>query len=347
MPGRKLIQRLVVWVGQLCLQIAPYLSILVGKHFLNVMIRSSCLLLIITVAILVTNAPIAYGWNKATHMAIGSIAYRDLQQTSPQTLTRVLTILKQHPYYQRQWVPQLTRANLTAQEQDEYLFMIAARWPDDIKGVDHYHDHFSWHFINYVYAPQLGVARSDTTLPTGETILGAYELNRQILKSNAADSAKAVALCWLFHLTGDVHMPLHTMALVDRQFPQGDKGGNLFKIKVMMSSNTTNLHSLWDNMLLGTDDYQSVANLAIQERVAFPRTQLAQMGNPSILVWSKESFQLAQDNAYRNNTLQAGSEEEGTVLPADYIETVKPIAQRQVALSGYRLTDELVADVSN
>lgn len=310
------------------------------------MMRSYYLLLIVVIGWLIATLPPVYGWNKATHMAIGSMAYRDLQQTSPQTLTRVLTILKQHPYFQRQWAPQLKQRKLTEQEQDEYLFMLAARWPDDIKGIDRYHDHFSWHFINYVYAPQLGIARSDTTLPTGETILGAYELNRQLLKSDAADSAKAIALCWLFHLTGDVHMPLHTLALVDRQFPQGDKGGNLFKIKLMLSSNTTNLHAFWDDMLLGTDDYQAVVDLAIQERAAFPRTQLAQLGNPGIVAWSKESFQLAQDNAYRNNTLQAGTEDEGAVLPVDYSATVKPIAQRQVALSGYRLADELVADLT-
>ncbi len=62
--------------------------------------------------------------------------------------------------------------------------------------------------------------------------------------------------------------------------------------------------------------------------------------------WSKESFILAQDNAYRSNTLVAGTDQEGAVLPTDYVATVKPIAQRQVALAGYRLADELTADVA-
>jgi len=296
---------------------------------------------------LLASIPTTYGWNKATHMAIGAMAYHNLQTTSSQTLPKVLALLKQHPYYKTQWAPQMSQLTLNEQEQDEYLFMLAARWPDDVKGTDPYHDHFSWHFINYVYAPQLGIARSDTTLPTGETILQAYDLNRQILKSDAPDSSKAVALCWLFHLAGDVHMPLHTSALVDKQFPEGDKGGNLFKIKVMLSSRTTNLHSFWDGMLLNSDAYHSVDSLAVELQSEFDRTRLTQLGSPDIAVWSRESFQLAQDNAYRSNTLQAGSDQEGAVLPPDYVATVQPIARRQVSLSGYRLTDELVADLTN
>ncbi|UHG91100.1 S1/P1 nuclease [Spirosoma oryzicola] len=303
--------------------------------------------ILVFIGLVFITLPAALGWNKATHMAIGAMAYQELNTTSPQLLPKLLTILKQHPYFQNRWAPQMAALKLSQQEQDEYLFMLAARWPDDVKGTDPYHDHFSWHFINYVYAPQQGIARSDSALPTGETILQAYALNRQLLKSNVADSSKAIALCWLFHLTGDVHMPLHTSALVGTQFPQGDKGGNLFKIKLALSSNTTNLHSFWDGMLLNSDDYHSADSLATQERAAFSRTQLPQLGNLDLIDWSKESFQLAQDNVYRNNTLQAGSETEGSVLPPDYIATVKPIARRQVALAGYRLADELVADLSN
>jgi hypothetical protein len=286
------------------------------------------------------------GWNKPTHMAIGAIAYRDLQASSPQLADKVVAILRQHPHFQSRWATQLATPDLSEDERKEYLFMLAARWPDDIRGNDGYHDHPTWHFINYVYAPQQGVIRSDTTLATGETILQAFEQNRQILRSNAPDSAKAVALCWLFHLAGDVHMPLHTAALVDTQFPQGDRGGNLFKIKVAMSSQTINLHSFWDGMLLGVDDYRSVDSMAVQLRHELARNQLPQLGRASGIVdWSKESFQLAQDNAYRSNTLQPGTDQDGAVLPADYVATVKPIAQRQVALSGYRLADELMADL--
>lgn len=284
-----------------------------------------------------------YAWNRATHMVTGAIAYRELQTTSPQITARLVAILRQHPEFQQRWASKLNDPALSDDDRNQYLFMLAARWPDDVRG--NAYDHPTWHYINYIYAPEQGMARTDTTLATGENILQAFEQNRQILRSNAPDSVKAIALCWLFHLTGDVHQPLHASALVDKQFPEGDRGGNLFKIKVMMSSQTINLHSFWDGMLLGADDFQSVRNLAVQIRQSDSRNQLPPFGNRTITDWSKESFQLAQDNVYRSNTLQPGSDQEGAVLPADYVATVKPIAQRQVALAGYRLADELIADL--
>ena len=112
-----------------------------------------------------------------------------------------------------------------------------------------------------------------------------------------------------------------------------------------MSSQTINLHSFWDGMLLGSDDFQSARNLTVLIRQAELRNQLPQLGKMNITDWAKESFQLAQDNAYRNNTLQSGTDQEGAILPLDYVATVKPITQRQVALAGYRLADELVTDL--
>ncbi len=307
--------------------------------------RFAALLLVVCLVLISAVFMPTFGWNRATHMVTGAIAYREMMSTSPQTVARAVDLLRQHPYYKQQWAGKITDPTLSEDDRNQYLFMMAARWPDDVRGSAY--DHPSWHYINYIFAPEQGIARTDTVLATGETILQAFAHNRQILRSNAPDSAKAIALCWIFHLTGDVHQPLHATALVDRQFPEGDKGGNLFKIKVMMSSQTINLHSFWDGMLLGQDDFQSVRNLAVQIRQAVSREQLPQLGKTDIETWSKESFQLAQDNAYRSNTLTPGTDQEGTVLPPDYVATVKPIARRQVALAGYRLADEVTADLVN
>jgi len=286
-----------------------------------------------------------YAWNKATHMVIGAIAYRDLRSSSSQTAARVVAILKQHPDYQPRWASKLGDPALSNDERDEYLFMLAARWPDDIKAPGNPYNHPTWHYVNFVYAPDQGIIRSDSTLATGENILQAYAQNQAIVRSNAPDPEKAIALCWLFHLTGDVAMPLHTTALIDARFPDGDQGGNLFFIRVTPGDKTINLHSFWDGMLLGADDYTAARNLAVQERQSFPRNQLPQLCENSVTGWAKESFQLAQDSAYRSHTLATGTDAEGAVLPADYVATVKPIAARQVALAGYRLSDELRAVV--
>ncbi len=287
----------------------------------------------------------SFAWNKATHMVIGAIAYRELRSTSPQTAARVVAILKQHPDYSSRWASKLNDPELSSDGQDEYLFMLAARWPDDIKEKNNPYNHSAWHYVDFIYMPDKGIARTDSSLDMHENILLAYNQNRDVLRSNAPDPEKAIALCWLFHLTGDVTMPLHTTALIDSHFPDGDQGGNKFKIRVTPSGKTINLHSFWDGMLLGADDYTSARNLAVQERNVTPRYQLPQLCEMGITAWAIASFQLAQDTVYRSHTLAAGTDEEGVVLPADYVATVKPIAERQVALAGYRLADELVADV--
>jgi hypothetical protein len=44
---------------------------------------------------------------------------------------------------------------------------------------------------------------------------------------------------------GDIHQPLHAVALFNEQFPKGDQGGNLFLIKY--NKNIGNLHKLFDS----------------------------------------------------------------------------------------------------
>jgi hypothetical protein len=307
--------------------------------------RTAFLNRIVLLVCLVCFSGLAYGWNKPTHMAIGAIAYYDLKAKSPRTVARVIALLKQHPDANTRWAKVMRDSTLSEDERAKYLFMLAARWPDDIRGQKNPNDHASWHFINYVFNPTLGMAQKDTILATGENILQAFELNRQILKSDAPDSSKAIALCWLFHLAGDVHMPLHTAALISPQFPEGDRGGNLFKIKVSMSNPTLNLHSFWDGMLLGTDDFRAADKLALQLIQAHPRPKRFRRRDVDIVGWSKESFDLARTLAYQQGTLTAGTGNEGALLPPDYVATVKPVAEQRVALAGHRLAGELKVDV--
>jgi hypothetical protein len=63
----------------------------------------------------------------------------------------------------------------------------------------------------------------------------------------------------------------------------------------------------------------------------------------SFAQWAKqESFTLAKEDAYRNRQLRGSRDQHnGEVFPADYITTVKPLAERRIVLAGYRLADVL------
>jgi hypothetical protein len=57
-------------------------------------------------------------------MLSGAIAYRVLQQESPQTIEKVKTVLEKHPWYANQWQARLQ--DVPAAERDLVLFMQAA-----------------------------------------------------------------------------------------------------------------------------------------------------------------------------------------------------------------------------
>ena len=59
---------------------------------------------------------------------------------------------------------------------------------------------------------------------------------------------KAIHLCWVMHLVGDIHQPLHCVSLYCEQFPNGDHGGNdsLYRLG---GKRIIKLHPFWDELL--------------------------------------------------------------------------------------------------
>jgi hypothetical protein len=306
-------------------------------------VGSGCLVGILLVLVAVSSA---LAWNKAGHMVAGAIAYADLQQNHPETLARVVALLKTHPHFATKWAPRLAQFHLTPEEQALSLFMLAARWPDDIREDPIFH-HGPWHYINLPYKPEGQPASVQPVDPPPDNILQAYQTNLDILRIPAPASTKAVAFCWVFHLIGDVHQPLHAVALFTTQFPppEGDRGGTRFYIRAPEGAHTISLHTFWDDLILGSERFQSVRNTATALRLQpeHARAQLPELRETSFEHWAKqESFSVAKEHAYRNGQLQGSREQHhGEVLPADYIETVQPLAERRIVLAGYRLADVL------
>ena len=77
-------------------------------------------------------------WNKAGHMVSGAIAYSTLQQASATALARVVELLKAHPHFSTKWTAEIAKPFVPPEERDLYLFMLAARWPDDIRDTQRF-----------------------------------------------------------------------------------------------------------------------------------------------------------------------------------------------------------------
>ncbi len=310
---------------------------------LNVMRYLFVVLTLIASFLLLLPTP-AYAWNKAGHMVTGAIAYSELQKNDSQALAKAIDLLKQNSDLNDRWLSQINQNTDSTLNPDQILFMQAARWPDDIRSRPQL-SHPKWHYIDFPYKPPSQPASVSVEEPDPENLLIAFRENLDRVRHSNDDSEKAIALSWLFHLTGDVHQPLHTTSLFTTEYPQGDRGGNLFHIKVKQDSKPINLHKFWDDLILGSQDIRSVRNRATQLRLnpSYSRTKLSELSQKQFDGWAKpESFELAKKVAYRNGTLAGSPQEDSApVLPADYPNIAKQVAERRAVLAGYRLADLL------
>lgn len=276
-------------------------------------------------------------------MVSGAIAYAQLKAANPAAAERVIQLLKAHPQYEK-WERRLDDA--PESDRDLVLFMQAARWPDDIRDDSAYH-HSKWHYINLPFKP---AGQPDTIVPPpsdADNILRAFDLNLAVAANpQATDADRAVALCWVFHLVGDVHQPLHTASLYTTAYPRGDRGGNSVMIRVKeQNASAINLHKFWDDLIIGSENLRSVRNKAIELRLRpeFARAALLELRDANFEHWIRmESFELARSAAYRDGQV-TGSPDAATAptLPDDYVPIAKAVGERRIVLAGHRLADLL------
>src|SRR5687767_9909599 len=88
----------------------------------------------------------ANAWNRGGHMVSGAIAHGELLARDPGAVQATVALLMRHPDYASRWRPQLEARDPA--ERDALLFMLAARWADDVRG-DRRYDHPTWHYVNY------------------------------------------------------------------------------------------------------------------------------------------------------------------------------------------------------
>lgn len=311
----------------------------------------SWLMASLTVMLAGWSANPALAWNKAGHMVTGAIAYSVLKQDSPPTIDKVVAVLKKHPAYEKRWQKMIHQPYVPEGDRNLYLFMLAARWPDDARGdptfypPDLHRDR--WHYINLPYKPDGQPDDVQTAPPDEISIFRGYEANLARLGTTTPDTDRAVALCWIFHLIGDVHQPLHTTSLFTTQFQKedgkliGDRGGTRFYIRAREEGSVISLHKLWDDLILGSDRFLDTRNEAIKLRLRpeFARDKLTELAETEFTHWaSKESLPLAREVVYRQGRLPGSSvKSEAPVLHEEYTGAAKAVAERRVVLAGYRL----------
>jgi len=267
----------------------------------------------------------AFGWVDTGHMVVASIAYEHLTPTAKAEAERLLKI------------------GGTDRTND---FISAACWADDIRRDRR--ETAPWHFID-IHFRQDG--KPDTNKPDAENVVWAIDKFEKVLADKSApDADRADALRFLLHFVGDVHQPLHATSRDTDTLPNGDAGGNRFRIEppdiyANDSRPPRNLHIIWDLACgflseskmdfrpLTTDGRDQMKKLGDEAQEAYPMKSLPQARNLDPNVWANESFEQDVKFVY---SLPEGSK------PSDaYLAQGQKICEKRLALAGYRLSEVL------
>ena len=271
-------------------------------------------------------------WNVTGHEVIAAIAWNHL---TPVARTKVVALLRRGP--PEAHLGDLEPTSGTPDERARQLFIAASTWSDVIRNraiAQHAYDRSNWHYADYFWKEKDGKIESLPGMgPGAENAVERIGAMRAVLAAPGADSSRAIALAWIEHLVGDIHQPLHASARVTPDLPKGDRGGNDFRL----GGNPNSLHAYWDSILdiveppagdLGAS-VDRWANI-IEQRLPMSSFTAAEL-DAGVDVWARESVEIAQRVLYPPTLA------EHAVPGADYKRTADAVAERRIALAGYRL----------
>jgi hypothetical protein len=286
-------------------------------------------------------------------MAVAYVAYQHL---TPAQQARAYALLQLNPNY-KTWLSYLP-AGTSATDQQMYVFMMAATWPDEIKAMNSgyqndgdnapktpeatmntgYTDkymHKYWHFVDNAFSPD-GTPLPTTPAVNAETQIVAL---RADIASTEDDALKSYDLTWLLHLVGDVHQPLHCTTRATAALPKGDLGGN----SIAVSTPDLELHAYWDDLLgVGSTKNYAKAFAAAKALADADPTAAADLKTDD---WVQESFTLAKSDVYMDPPIGTGKGPY-TISPSSaYATNALAVAQKRVALAGTRLANVLNAEL--
>lgn len=285
-------------------------------------------------------------WNSTGHEIVAQIAY---DQLSPQTKSAIIAVLKHHPRLNEDLLHDTQRAK----DSDLAMFLRAATWPDMLRYPPHpmhYTEHHpKWHYVDYpfnldgVKGPPPITQWDGHTFPTN-LIQAMQMLTAQLKDPKIPLDRKAIDICWVEHLVGDIHQPLHASSMYSKDFPQGDMGGNLEMIRTS-ATETMPLHTYWDDIEGLSLDPDYIRKTADRIEAEHPASQLKdQISDLSVVDWAKESFVLAKSVAYLNGKLPyitkthwMADPSSAPPFPPGYQQQALAVADQRIALAGYRL----------
>jgi S1/P1 Nuclease len=316
-------------------------------------------IVLVAAVVILTASSRAFAWIDTGHRIVSLVAWADL---TPAAKSAISQILQQHPRYKQDLLNGLPDG-ADQPETDRFAFEIASTWPDLVRSYSNpmhaAYNHPNWHYIDIPYCLGGVTPHVDPdTRPGPHNVIEALTKNTADLRSpGVAAKDKAIALCWVLHLCGDIHQPLHCVSLFSPQFPNGDQGGNaLFILRdPPYPDSRMKLHLLWDELPGQYKNEEVMADFAAGLRLdpRYSRTALKDaIAVTDFATWANESHDLAIHYAYRNGTLAFSTGQQESLatgddqplppgLPPGYLKEAEDVAMTRVVLAGYRMADLL------
>lgn len=223
---------------------------------------------ILLAALIMVPAP-AQAWWDYGHETVASIAWRNM---TPKARAAADALMRQGRLLETPNCPVRTIEQ-------------AAYWADCVKPGERFSYASSWHYQNVNICKPFDLKEA---CKDGNCVSAQITRNAKLLADPKVPvRERLMALAFLAHFVGDVHMPLHAG---DR----GDYGGNRARAAYGAAvTQRMNLHGIWDGYL---------AERAISTPPPLVRTYSAEeraaMDGGTVEDWSRESWLVARDTVY-------------------------------------------------
>jgi len=297
----------------------------------------------ISFALLLAAPARAFAWHDNGHMIMAQVAYLRL---TPAAKARVDSLLVTPP--NRRPLIFLCAGYYSPETCEKtYDPVQIAVWMDDFRGDSLNSVYDTWHYIDFRPIWD-GIPERTNVGAEPENVLSRLNWAINTLrKGTGSNKTDAETLGFFIHLVGDVHQPLHTATRYSASNPNGDAGGNGFKIQMPAETRISNLHSFWDSAAgqyghtspkrpldeAGKARILALAEAAMKE---FPAESMPEWQDLDPHTWVVESNTLAREVVYKNIA-------EGAEPSKAYTDAAQKLARKRLALAGYRLAGVLNA----
>ncbi len=186
----------------------------------------------------------------------------------------------------------------------------AANWMDVIKKDPAFDALKPLHYANFEKGTIVKDSCCDNIIYTLTTTLSKLKNYHSLTKAELKTQ-----LCYLFHLMGDVHQPLHLGYA-------SDKGGNSYKVQ--FNGKGTNLHGLFD---YGIIESEGITLKQCLKATKYSDQEKNELSKGGVVQWATES----------RNYLGLLYATNGTEISENYTQTNATLIKNQIQKAGIRL----------